>query len=1024
MPDGNKNQQNLNELNPQGNQLAEQSSSKPSFIDKDSSLVSNHDKKKQEEKDSSQKLAKTAAKGAAAYLGGPIGAKAVDELSKTKAGQQMLNKGGQALSRMPGMKRGAKILDKTGTIDKADKAIDMASGGKPDLSSGSKGADLAKANDSVPKKPSNNMGGESSNADSSSGLGKLNPFAKKKSAKAEEGADQEQKSKLSLPFIGHMSLTTKVIAVGSIIGVLLLFFLILALFGIKRFDPMFANDDVKYSATGYSENGKTGDESDKKGAYFVAEDEKVDELYEKINEVSEKYDSNSKTIRRGLAAIYTVIRDNEQYFPDDIDEEFEDNLKKMAKMINKNISDEVDTSDGKTPSDDDTTTTDSSDNDSNVSEASSGEDSTKRVIWVGDSRFNQMYALTHNNDWSKVDAVSNGYEDGNDFWVAKGSQSYSWFDNTAVDIVTKNLKSGDTIIINMGLNGITQANKYVERINKLVDGDWKDANVVYMSVNPVNDSRSNVKNKQVEEFNDTIKSNISSKVKYIDTYTALYSDISSDPDKTTSDGFHYPKEETNKKIYSLGRGSSGASRKTTDNGIDREWLIKQLKKFSPDLTDKQAEALADEVIQNIEDYKTIIDEEDEGVCDEYASSADQSTKKEARFTAYNGDVLGGSLGDYKQYVKEGTIKIKDGYAIFKGGTTSKLNKKKYGEPGKEYMIVATATEYLLGKNSWVRDENIKYFKYGDTFSISVSDNGGKTYKDYNAIVLDSCGGCMAWSLTAASKGMTKYAPKSARQKELCKRSEGYKIDLYMPLNPSDRGMGYIMDGTTGSTCSGQVDLGDLTPYPDGTKLLTGKSLKSVVGESGIKEVNNLITTNVEKYGKGTGKGTAAAAITLINYVKSKGYRLPYQWAGGHGCCYTGDSVKLHGALGIWGTETGVCKCDKTYPKDKWASLDCSGFVSWAIRNGGCGNFSVNNSSGFKTMGKHTDAKHAKPGDVYVKNGHVTLVVQNNGSDIILAESTSNPKGITFTSYNKSSYKNSGEYEFRDLSSFYSSKYCR
>ena len=196
MPDEKKNQQNSNELNPQGNQIAGTPGSKPSFIDKDSSLVSNRDKKKQQGNDSSQKLTKTAAKGAAAYFGGPVGAKAVDEAAKTKGGQQFLNKGGEALNRIPGMKRGAQILDKSGAIDKADMAIDLASGGKPDLSSASanKGADLAKAKDSVPTKQSksNNVGGEPSNTDSASSLGRFNPFTRKQKNKtAENDAESE-----------------------------------------------------------------------------------------------------------------------------------------------------------------------------------------------------------------------------------------------------------------------------------------------------------------------------------------------------------------------------------------------------------------------------------------------------------------------------------------------------------------------------------------------------------------------------------------------------------------------------------------------------------------------------------------------------------------------------------------------------------------------------------------------------------------------------------------------------------------
>lgn len=51
------------------------------------------------------------------------------------------------------------------------------------------------------------------------------------------------------------------------------------------------------------------------------------------------------------------------------------------------------------------------------------------------------------------------------------------------------------------------------------------------------------------------------------------------------------------------------------------------------------------------------------------------------------------------------------------------------------MVIATATTYLL-KYGYARREGIVYRKYYDTLTLVI--NG----KEYEAIVLDSCGACM------------------------------------------------------------------------------------------------------------------------------------------------------------------------------------------------------------------------------------------------------------------------------------------
>ena len=99
------------------------------------SAVNNN--QKSEQQDSNKKAAKVAAKGAATYFAGPEGAAAVDALAKTKVGDKILNKGGEALNKIPGMSKATKKLDDSGALDAADKGLSMAGG----ASGGASGAE-------------------------------------------------------------------------------------------------------------------------------------------------------------------------------------------------------------------------------------------------------------------------------------------------------------------------------------------------------------------------------------------------------------------------------------------------------------------------------------------------------------------------------------------------------------------------------------------------------------------------------------------------------------------------------------------------------------------------------------------------------------------------------------------------------------------------------------------------------------------------------------------------------------------
>ena len=409
-------------------------------------------------------------------------------------------------------------------------------------------------------------------------------------------------------------------------------------------------------------------------------------------------------------------------------------------------------------------------------------------------------------------------------------------------------------------------------------------------------------------------------------------------------------------------------------------------------------------------------------------SADTSSKSGARYTHYftiegtNKQYSLGAVGDIRNHIKTGAAYWNsDGYAIWRGGST--YNGKKYGDDGIDYYIVATATRALIGtcqtKSCSIRyqqNNDIHYFEYGDTFSLEITKSGSSP-EVVNAIVLDACGACMDWALSATGHHRTK----STNEISKCKQSSGYKIDFYSHLQNDTTAisdMGYIMAGTTGNTCVGQVDLGNLVVGTEDTKLLQNKSMLDLYGFDGISQLNSQIESNVQKYGSGTGNGVAAAAITLINSLKEKGYRLPYYWGGGHSTITVGVDQN-------W----GLASTPKTTPGGTvyyYNSFDCSGFVSWTIRNGGCTNYKTGlGTSSLKDYGVQESKDQAKAGDILIKTGtgvgHVLVVVQNNNGNIILAESSGGTGGVHFSTYNPTQHAG---YIFRDMSGFYASNSCK
>ena len=158
-----------------------------------------------------------------------------------------------------------------------------------------------------------------------------------------------------------------------------------------------------------------------------------------------------------------------------------------------------------------------------------------------------------------------------------------------------------------------------------------------------------------------------------------------------------------------------------------------------------------------------------------------------------------------------------------------------------------------------------------------------------------------------------------------------------------------------------------------------------------------------------GAAPAAAAQALIQNLLNIGVILPYFWGGGHDTIVTGVD-------GNWGTYTKVTASGSftTYSR-RPLGLDCSGFVSWALYNGGCKKFTPRVAANFKNLGLEISFQDAKMGDIAASDSHVVLILENRGDKLLVAEAKSYSDGIVFTLKNEKNLKN---YKIVDMSSYY------
>lgn len=170
------------------------------------------------------------------------------------------------------------------------------------------------------------------------------------------------------------------------------------------------------------------------------------------------------------------------------------------------------------------------------------------VIFIGDSRTVGMKSAITSSQRNRA------------VWSCKVGAGLSWAKRTGVPAVEGRIGRGSRVVILLGVNDIGYKNSYVSYINqKAASWTKKGAKVCFVSVNPVQDSRSRyVKNYHIRAFNARLRSGLR-KVTYIDTNSAL--------SFKTVDGIHY-NTATYRKIYNyiMSRLPSAASSSTTEKG--------------------------------------------------------------------------------------------------------------------------------------------------------------------------------------------------------------------------------------------------------------------------------------------------------------------------------------------------------------------------------------------------------------------------------------------------------------------------
>lgn len=143
------------------------------------------------------------------------------------------------------------------------------------------------------------------------------------------------------------------------------------------------------------------------------------------------------------------------------------------------------------------------------------------------------------------------------------------------------------------------------------------------------------------------------------------------------------------------------------------------------------------------------------------------------------------------------------------------------------------------------------------------------------------------------------------------------------------------------------------------------------------------------------KGTRARSTVAAIFLATSFPHLPYFWGGGH------DSISI-GVDPTWGTpKTVTAGGDETTGTEQPNSLDCSGYISWALKNGGYDIDSPMVTTELEDLGMQQQLKGADPetiktGDFGYMSGHIGMVVNVEGDKVTIAHCSGSGNGMNLT----------------------------
>lgn len=168
---------------------------------------------------------------------------------------------------------------------------------------------------------------------------------------------------------------------------------------------------------------------------------------------------------------------------------------------------------------------------------------------------------------------------------------------------------------------------------------------------------------------------------------------------------------------------------------------------------------------------------------------------------------------------------------------------------------------------------------------------------------------------------------------------------------------------------------------------------NIIQDSGYEYITSVISTVQNTY---SGREAAVnSALAMLKLASDKGVKLDYKHQGTNRNPYVSTKYVVNG-------------------------VDCNPWTSWVVDKGTPNGFQWRPVGGFHSVGERlNDWTKAQPGDVFVSEGHVGVIIENNpeNQQFLVAHASGTQIGIVLQPKSYSTLR-SGGYSIRDMTSVY------